>query len=400
MRKNMKKGLSILLCLCLMVSLLGTLAFAADSNETGKPLEITFLGTSVTSGFYLEQKESNWNTDDWSTITKEWKEELHGSSETSRMCFHPFDVAVPGSAPRLLSEQLGISFDNNRNDRFHNMCRTGLRTTEALWLLDKNAPVKQDWISEAYLTEGHYSYMSEAEVAALRDSCTDWIKYSDIVVVELGSNDTMVTVIDNLFDSRGYLAKYSKRLNMNKLYEELKTIAEKTGSLSAVMIRALNAAKTVGELPLMTTAMTKALVEGMTMFVTNYGRIIARIYELNSDATVVALGTFNPLSHINLSDKIGLSAGMILDSGIKMTNLQIKTLAPYAFSSRYDYRYVDISGIGSKENIQGISKNLLELIKSGALSSFDASKTGPIHPNENGHQYICDQIKKALGDYF
>ena len=399
MKKNMKKWLSILLCLCLMASLLGTMAFAADTEESKKPLEITFLGTSVTSGFYLEQDPSKWDEQDWKTITEEWKNELHGSEDSTRMCFHPFDVAVPGSAPRLLSEELGIEFDNNRSDQFHNMCRTGLRTAEALWLLDENATVKQDWISEAYLNEGHYSYMSEEEVAELRKNCTGWIENSDIVVVELGSNDTMVTVIDNLFDSRGYLAKYSRRLNMDKLYEELKTVAEKTGSLSAVILRALSAAKTVGELPLMTTAMTKALVEGMTMFVTNYGRIIARIYELNPDATVVALGTFNPLSHIDLSDKIGLSAGVILDSGIKMTNAQIKTLAPYAFSSRYDYRYVDISGIGSKENIQGISKNLLELLKSGALSSFDASKTGPIHPNENGHKYIYAQIHNALWDY-
>ena len=76
-----------------------------------------------------------------------------------------------------------------------------------------------------------------------------------------------------------------------------------------------------------------------------------------------------------------------------MMNAYIKTLAPYALSSKYDYRYVDDYGI----SLAGIDQyTLMGLLTSDKISEFDARKTGPIHPNVEGHRYLANQILKAI----
>ena len=171
-------------------------------------------------------------------------------------------------------------------------------------------------------------------------------------------------------------------------------LAMKTGDLGVVVAKALELAKKAGELPLMMTAMTKALLEGTMMFYTNYGKVIQRIYALNKDATVIAVGTFNPLNGVKISEELPiLEASMLMEPNIRMMNTYIKTLAPYALSSRYDYRYVD----DTKITLSGIDQHtLMGLLTSPNLPYFNATKTGPIHPNEDGHRYLADQILAAI----
>ena len=72
-------------------------------------------------------------------------------------------------------------------------------------------------------------------------------------------------------------------------------------------------------------------------------------------------------------------------------NAYIKTLAPYALTSRY--RFADISDV----TLQGFeSSSLLDLLTNGTLDDFNATKTGPIHPNEAGHEYMAKQILAAI----
>lgn len=394
--------MSILLCLCMVAALMSTAVWADGSSDEEIPEGgITYIGTSVSSGFFLEQDQDDWSEEDWSVIEDEWVSKLNGEGKPVRMGFRPFNAAVPGAVTRLLLEKLSVPVENNRSPYFHNMCHTGMRTAEALRFLsgkgsDFDQKMSEDWLSEAYMS-GHYSDFEEDDVQYIYEHCQEWVEKSDLIIVELGSNDTMVTVIDNLFHEKGYLARYSRALNTEELYESLMKIALSGGGLSGVLVKALDAAKTAGELPLMMTAMTRALLDGVTMFASNYKKIIARIYQLNPDAKVLALGTFNPLNHIDLSDSLGISAGGLLDSGIKLMNLQIKTLAPYAISRKYDYTYVDIYNVG--DLLQGIPYNLIELLQSGVLEDFTAYKTGPIHPNKYGHVYMCSQIMKALGNY-
>ena len=171
-------------------------------------------------------------------------------------------------------------------------------------------------------------------------------------------------------------------------------LAMKTGDPGVVVTKALELAKKAGELPLMMTAMTKALLEGTKMFYTNYGKVIQQIYKLNPKATVLAVGTFNPLDGVKISNQLPiLEASLLMDPNIRMMNAYIKTLAPYALSSKYDYRYVDDYGI----SLSGIDKyTLMGLLTSDKISEFDATKTGPIHPNEEGHRYLASQILKAI----
>lgn len=404
MKKNAKRLLGLLIVLAMMVSLVGTMALA-DSTAAAKEPVVTYIGTSVSSGFFLPQDKDGWNDADWSKIVEEWTgEDFGGSADDVHMAYHPYDALAPGSAPRLVAEGLGMKVEAkvNRNDNFHKLCLTGLRTSELLrFMYGKGSAwdqkMSKDWLSEEYMN-GHYSGFETNEAGVSEadyfyDNTIDWIEKSDYVIVEIGANDVMTTVIDNLFNpDNGYLTNYKSALKTEETYKAMLELAAKTGDLSTVVVKALSLAKSAGELPLMMTAMTKALMEGTMMFYTNYGKVIKEIYRHNPDVTVLALGTFNPLRNVKVADGLPLDASLLMDPNIRMMNTYIKTLAPYALSWRYDYRFVDNYNVP----IYGIDNTLLGMLTSPNLKDFDATKTGPIHPNAEGHKYMANQILKAI----
>ena len=402
MKKNAKRLLGLLIALAMMVSLVGTMALA-DSSTVGPDDQVTYIGTSVSSGFFLEQKQDEWEDSQvWNTIVEEWRK-IDKNSQEIRLAYRPYDLLAPRSAPRLVAEGLEmIDKDNhsNRCDNFHKMCFTGLRTSELLRFMygegsawDKK--MSKDWLSQAYMTEGHYSGFGDGNVKYLYEHTQQWIKDSDIIIVEIGANDIMTTAIDSLFDERGTFLKTVKNLNTRALHDKLVDIVKKGGDLSSVVITALDAAQKAGELPLMMTAMTKALLEGTMMFYTNYSKVIARIYQLNSKAKVISVGTFNPLAKLNLTDHIQISAGVLMDSNIKMMNAYMKNLAPYAQSRLVKYRFADISDV----ELAGFeSSSLLDLLTNGTMDNFSATQTGPIHPSADGHDYMAEQILNAINE--
>ena len=399
MKKNAKRLLGLLIALAMMVSLVGTMALA-DSSTVGPDDQVTYIGTSVSSGFFLKQTSKDWEDPDvWNTIKAEWKT-IDKNSPEIRLAYRPYDLLAPRSAPRLVAEGLRMIAKNdftNRCDNFHKMCFTGLRTSELLrFLYGRDSAwdqkMKDDWISESYMG-GRYSKFTQDDVDWLYHNAQTWIEDSKYVIVEIGANDVMTTVIENLFKPQGYYGTYKSKLRTEETYKAMTDLAMKTGDPGVVVTKALELAKKAGELPLMMTAMTKALLEGTKMFYTNYGKVIQQIYKLNPKATVLAVGTFNPLEGVKISEKLPLQAKLLMDPNIRMMNAYIKTLAPYALSSKYDYRYVDDYGI----SLSGIDKyTLMGLLTSDKISEFDATKTGPIHPDVEGHRYLADQILKAI----
>lgn len=406
MKKNAKRLLGLLIVLAMMVSLVGTMALA-DSTAAAKEPVVTYIGTSVSSGFFLPQDKDDWNEYDWAKIVADGAKDFgkdEGGNDSYFLAYHPYDALAPGSAPRLVAEGLDMKVEAkvNRNDNFHKLCLTGLRTSELLrFMYGKGSAwdqkMSKDWLSEEYMN-GHYSGFETNEAGVSEadyfyNNTVDWIEKSDYVIVEIGANDVMTTVIDNLFNpDNGYLTNYKSALKTEETYKAMLELAAKTGDLSTVVVKALSLAKSAGELPLMMTAMTKALMEGTMMFYTNYGKVIKEIYRHNPDVTVLALGTFNPLRNVKVADGLPLDASLLMDPNIRMMNTYIKTLAPYAQSWRYDYRFVDNYNVP----IYGIDNTLLGMLTSPNLKDFDATKTGPIHPNAEGHKYMANQILKAI----
>ena len=175
MKKNAKRLLGLLIALAMMVSLVGTMALA-DSSTVGPDDQVTYIGTSVSSGFFLKQYENEWaDKAVWETIEAEWGS-IDDTSPETRLAYRPYDLLAPRSAPRLVAEGLRmIEKDNfsNKCDNFHKMCFTGLRTSELLRFLygrdstwDKK--MKDDWISEEYMA-GEYSGFKPADVDWLYD---------------------------------------------------------------------------------------------------------------------------------------------------------------------------------------------------------------------------------------
>ena len=199
MKKNAKRLLGLLIVLAMMVSLVGTMALADSTAAADKPV-VTYIGTSVSSGFYLPQYENEWAPASWETIKKEWRT-IDEDSKEIRLAYRPYDLLAPRSAPRLVAEGLGMIEKEditNRCDRFHKMCFTGLRTSELLrFLYGKGSAwdqkMEKDWISQEYMG-GVYSDFKEEDVAWLYDNAQQWVTDSDIIIVEIGANDVMTTL--------------------------------------------------------------------------------------------------------------------------------------------------------------------------------------------------------------
>ena len=264
MKKNAKRLLGLLIVLAMMVSLVGTMALA-DSAAAAKEPVVTYIGTSVSSGFFLDQNEKEWNEGDWAAIVADGKNDF-GKKDGDQffLAYHPYAALAPGSAPRLVADGLDMKVEDNRNDNFHKLCLTGLRTSELLrFMYGKGSAwdqkMSKDWLSEEYMN-GHYSGFETNEAGVSEadyfyNNTVDWIEKSDYVIVEIGANDVMTTVIDNLFNpDNGYLTNYKSALRTEETYKAMLELAAKTGDLSTVIIKALSLAKSAGELPLMMTA--------------------------------------------------------------------------------------------------------------------------------------------------
>lgn len=107
-------------------------------------------------------------------------------------------------------------------------------------------------------------------------------------------------------------------------------------------------------------------------FMVNYSAIVSKLVELNPNATIILVGSYNPCDTWNLA---GLPYGKLLGPIYDTMNAYKKTIA-----SKYDnVTYVDVSGVDVG------SKNL----------DLSAGGFEP-HPTKTGHTYMANQILAAL----
>ena len=93
MKKNAKRLLGLLIVLAMMVSLVGTMALA-DSTAAAKEPVVTYIGTSVSSGFFLDQNENDWTEEDWAAIVADGKNDFGKKDYTNSVCGQT-DRSVP-----------------------------------------------------------------------------------------------------------------------------------------------------------------------------------------------------------------------------------------------------------------------------------------------------------------
>lgn len=356
-----RKLLAVVLALVMALSVLAVSAFAIQK----KPYKAyTFFGDSVTAAAGLPSYYSFYHVN-----PKTGK--VEGTAEGQR---------VLGSYPDIVAQGVGI---NNGLENYYNESHSGWRTSEVREIFDITYYNDDGAVAKA-LSEAMANGKAISGPVELRSRVIKEIKKSDLVTLDLGSNDVQLPIIMSLYSVMNPTA--STEYSAWAIERMLQQYGD-TNELIKALADAVVAAHGV-EFALETIA--KATLTGLNKFRENYPVIINEIHDLNPNADIYVIGLYNPLSDTLLSEELPIPLGKVLDPMILSMNLYLSQLNP----ARQYYTYVDAFNTAVLGKI-----NVSELFTGGGLSAEGmGAYTLYVHPSEEGHKYIARQVLNAIPD--
>ena len=298
-----------------------------------------------------------------------------------------------------MAKALGIDVSNpNYVPYIYNQTRAGFRSIEALRMIDP--AYDQEMMGDTFGNEdilAGYSEMTSAELKYMRENAAKQVQNSKLVVLNLGSNDISLALTDiGPQKLQELLEQEEKSISVRGLIEGSKKVLEMGGSLTSLLVFVLDWAETVGALPETLAVYGSCMIEGVTKWMDVYPKLVARIYDLNKDCTIVNVGFYNAFKEMKLTDASLFNIGQLMEPASIIADQYMSTLSPYANSDEYDYRFADVRGV----KLNGFTNSLVTSILSGELDNFSMEYAEQIHPAAEGHAYIAQQILDALGsDY-
>ena len=336
--KKTSRILAILLVVALMASL--CTAFAMDKGQHKQFKTYTCIGDSIAAGYTVD-----------------------GIGEA--VAFE----RVEGAYHDLLAKMI----DANLNQ----LGCSAFRTVELRYMID-GVYTDDDglwgmiWGKHTFSTETLDAYMTAQFKSAIAES--------DLVTINLGSNDIMsYTYISALLA----MSEDSSIPGMDKIKENL----EKTGDLGAALLKMVEAAESVNKLPKILNAVNKALEKSLNQFKDNWKASIDGILGeggVNPDTIICAVGAYNPGDHIYLGSSNQIDLAPILRPIVNQINSYMKT-----FIRQYPghYYFADMVGVETFDVAVGDPE-------------FQSYFTWASHPTRKGHMEMANRIYAALPDHW
>ncbi len=283
-----------------------------------------------------------------------------------------YEKRIAGSYPDLLGKAYGA--------KVNAYGVSGIRSSELRFLLDNNYP------GDDLLREGVMGTLSEGEITveklnALRSDYQNAVKEADLITLDLGFDDiwlpTIATIYDQADKSR-FGDGFSIKDSVAKYGPEL-TVASNVGHYLASWLT-----QPINWVPFWL-EWDKAVLMFLHDFYFNYDEIVKRIYQLNPDVTIVALGCYNPCAGWSLLYRGDNAIEHVLQPYFDYVNAE-----KAKFKDIYDnYHYVlerDVELINTKYTLP-LYENL----------TLDDTGFNP-HPTANGHRTIANLVLDELGD--
>ena len=327
-----------ILSLCLVAALiLGTLCVGGSATSVRHYDAYAMLGDSIPAGYGLD------------TYPGENGNVLDGTR-------------VAGSYPDLVASVVTA-------DTYYSLARCGFRSVELRRMLD--ASYAGDEYSDLFLTS--LSCITIDELPVLRPQFEAGIQNADLITVNIGSNDTLTYALTRL---GAYMSKISDSSVIGPIAEQLNGL----GSLGQLAGNILSTAEALGVAPLVLAELADALLDGQAMFKENWDAIITRIRELNPDATIVAIGMYNPFRELKLTSESLISVGRMADTAVRQMN-----------------RYIRFESACSAESLVAEVPDT-EVYEFPPLmdDTFWDNFVKNVHPTADGHAYMAEQILKLL----
>ena len=358
--KRTRRVLAILLALMMAMSAICISAFAAHKKQYQS---YVFFGDSVTTGFGIQS---------YFDVAEEG-----GTAEGKR---------VIGAYPDIVAKGVGIDEDN---ENYYNEAHSGWRTSELRETLDPSYN-NDDGAAAKALSAGmaNGKELADPQDPRLQKRIRERIAKSDLITIDLGSNDIQLPIIMALYAAiyPQYASYFGQPEYKDWVIEDL---LKKYGEENDLIPKLTEALAKIHGIEYALEVVSKAALSGLYKFNTNYPAIINMIHEINPNADIYVIGLYNPMSEATLSKDIPIKIGKALDPVIMSLNLYLAQLNP---AKRY-YTYVDafntsVLGTISLADFMGSDMNLAGM---GDYTMY-------IHPNDAGHAYIADQVLKAIPD--
>ncbi len=321
MRKATRKLFAILMAVLMIVSVASLSAFAYDRNGH-KVSKMVVIGDSIAAGFSLPDYDS------------------HG-----QYCLQ--NTRVDGTFGDLVAKKLKISDKN-----YTPYVSPGFRTKEIRVFLEND--YEGDFVTQNFIgsLSGNPDYNLEVMKAA-RPAMQKKISKADMVILEIGFNDTWLTTM-------GAFTDFSMTTN-------------------DPINRVLNSPRYIYELE-------QGMYDTLIGFGNEFNAIVNDLYGLMKEgSTLVVVGCYNPFKDWTIPDGSGLYLGQLLNFMYDNMNNAMRS---HANDGVHDYVFVDVP---NPEVISNTVNDLLSGVPALQKGGWDP------HPTAAGHQYIANQILTALG---
>lgn len=272
---------------------------------------------------------------------------------------------IEGVYNTLIADALGADFTP--------LGYCGFRTNEIRWMID------DDYEGDDDLFMGSQVRLEEPLRSQMRPVFKEALKNADIITLNIGSNDLMTYPL-----RRAVAGLNLAGLGGGSEMEDNVITRSMLGDPSAAndMVNEASAAGMVGTV---ITNLIDGVYDAYSMFLENYQYIVDYIYDVNPDATIVAVSLFNNVGNVKLTDQSVIELGRVFDGVFRAIN----TYMQFGVSHKGKYIYADVMGTETPQ---------FEPILGGDLNKFISTAIVRVHPSLEGHAYMARKILQVIPD--
>ena len=356
MRKHATRLITLLLAVVMLVSLLSVGGAAANVKHFDT---YTLLGDSVAAGYGLD------------TYPVPEPRMLDGTR-------------VAGSYPDLVGKAVGCT-------TYNNCAHCGNRAIDINWLLDPEAEL--DILTFYFLTSALSEELgfdqldlttpegAAAAVTALegvRVKTQQSVAAADLITVNCGSNDTLTYAFWRYAMAHAEDGS-SEEPQSDNLFENLSKLPI-VGSYFSSITQMTGTIQYVTEL-------VQYMQEGQQIFMEYWDKMISAIRRLNPDATIVAVGMYNPFQNVTLTSSSTLPVGQLAGLSIEQMNAYIRDQSSQ--KDEYLFAYAPAPEVHEMPPL---------IDSAGSITPFIEGLRHGTHPTAKGHAYIADKIIAVLSE--
>ncbi len=274
---------------------------------------------------------------------------------------------VQGAIPTQIAEAVGCAMPDDMEDQnatFWPCCYPGMTVAMMLDLMGIDDGFKDEKLNYAYYKDMLRYFGYEGSFDGVRNghvyvegedgrcgSIIDLIKKTDLITVQLGMCDI-------------FYRAYRVVSNGGMLKDGLKFDLSSTDAIKA----------------LLETAVTE-MKFGYDYWETHYTQLLEKIIELNPDATIVMVGSFNVVNQLTLTDDLLFPLGSLFSVITDNMNKRYKE-----WQKKYGVLYADITN----------TETLAAENDWSVLGDFKKDSLISTHPSQKGYDYIVRQILEQL----